>query len=97
MTRSPGSINASDWNAQILADDQGRHSLFNSDELAMANRLEGHTPFAIEVNKNVYLAYKRHASAVVGGLILEDLVTLLQNTPKAMSTLMPMGIKKPIT
>jgi hypothetical protein len=92
LTKISGSIQASDWTAQVPAFDQGRHRLFNSDTLAGANRLEGHTPFAFEVNESVYLAYRRHASAVVGGLSLEDMVTVLRDIPRVRSTLSPMGI-----
>ena len=90
---SSGRINAFDWSAPVLRADQGHHSLFNCDALAVANRLVGHKPFSIEVNGNVYLAYRRHATAVIGGLSLGDMVTLLENIPKVRSALKPMGIK----
>ena len=86
-------INAFDWGAPAHRADQGHHTLFNCDALAVANRLAGHKPFSIEVNDNVYLAYRRHATAVIGGLSLGDMVTLLENIPKVRSALRPMGIK----
>jgi ribosomal protein S18 acetylase RimI-like enzyme len=93
LTKSSNSIRVSESNALVFAGDNGRQGLFNANALAMANRLEGHVPFAIEVNGNLYLAYRRHASAVVGGLSLGDMVTLLEDIPKVRLILRPMGIK----
>ena len=93
MTKSSNSIVTFDWDARLLPGDQASHNLFNSNPLAMANRLEGHAPFAIEVNGNVYLAFKRHGSALIGGLSLKDMVAILENIPKVRSILGPMGIK----
>ncbi len=93
LTGPSAIISAFDWNGQAPSVGQGPHCLFNSEALAAANRLAGHKPFSVEVNGNVYLAYQRHASAVIGGLSLGDMVTLLENIPKVRSVLNPMGVK----
>jgi hypothetical protein len=86
-------IRLGEWDEKTPVQRQGQHALFNSLALANANQLEGHTPFVLEVSGNHYLAYKRHASAVLGGLSLEDEVALLENIPALRKMLAPMGIR----
>lgn len=93
MTVSAVRIDAFDWKNPVLTGDPEYHALFNCDALAAANRLAGHKPFSLKVNEKIYFAYKRHATAVVSGLSLEDMVSLLENIPKVTATLRPMGIK----
>ena len=93
MTLLAHNICLGTWDEQTAVQNQGHHALFNSPALAKANQLEGHSPFVLEVNGNRYLAYKRHASAVLGGLSLEDEVALLENVPALRTMLAPMGIR----
>ena len=93
MNLAPENIRLGVSGEGALGQREGHHALFNSLALANANQLEGHIPFVLEVNDNHYLAYKRHASAVVGGLSLEDEVALLENIPALKTILAPMGIR----
>ena len=93
MTLLADNIGVDTWDERTPVQSQGHHALFNSPALARANQLEGHSPFVLEVNGSRYLAYKRHASAVLSGLSLEDEVALLENVPALRTMLAPMGIR----
>ena len=93
MTMEAENIRVLSWEDRFFSDSRGYHSLFNSRALANANQLQGHTPFVLEVNDKEYLAYKRHASAVLGGLSLREEVELLENIPTLKQVLIPMGIR----
>ncbi len=69
-----------------------QHTLFNSDVMAQACKLERHEPFSLELNGHRYLAYKRHASAIIGSLSLQDMAMLLKNLPLVRQVLLPLGI-----
>lgn len=93
LTKGDEKIRLGTWDAGSASQRQGGHSLFNCPVLANANLVEGHTPFVVEVNDRQYLAYKRHASVVLGSLSLADEVALLENISTLRSIFAPMGIR----
>ena len=82
-----------DWKNAGSQPGTSQHALFNSDALAAAGSLDGNENFCISIRGNQYLAFKRHASAVVGAVSLADMSVLLDNISLIQNALVAMGVR----
>ena len=87
------SISALPWRLVKNAQSCQQHDLFNSKVMARALSIESNEPFCLVINTRHYLAYKRHAGCVIGGLALSDILLLQTNIELLRDVLLPMGIK----